>query len=47
MADDPIKHVVVLMLENRSLDHIVTIHTTDPADPAAPPIIGVGSIELI
>jgi hypothetical protein len=25
---------------------IVTIHTTDPVDPAAPPIIGVGSIEL-
>jgi hypothetical protein len=25
---------------------IVTIHTTDPVDPAAPPIVGVGSIEL-
>jgi len=41
MATDPIKHVVVLMLENRSFDHILgaikqvypTLEGIDPARP--------------
>jgi phospholipase C len=42
MANDPIKHVVVLMLENRSFDHMLgcikqvypTLEGIDPANPA-------------
>jgi hypothetical protein len=46
-ADHPGTFIVATQGQVKSAGSvIVTYHTTDPVDPAAPPVVGVGSIEL-